>query len=120
MGTEIQTVKNQMTLEERYTQRWEHSEKSLDDFYTWLETVNSSQGTGLPKRFSMYETKRAIFIDVREYLTNILRTGERQRSLKSNKIPEECRSFERVNSSGDNSICCYAGLFRGYFYSTAL
>ena len=83
MGTEIQTVKNQMTLEERYTQRWEHSEKSLDDFYTWLETVNSSQGTGLPKRFSMYETKRAIFIDVREYLTTIFRTAERRLPLKS-------------------------------------
>ena len=32
MGTEIQTVKNQMTLEERYTQRWEHSKSLLTIF----------------------------------------------------------------------------------------
>ena len=35
--------------EERCIQRQEHSKKVLDGFYAWLETVNSSQGTGLAK-----------------------------------------------------------------------
>ena len=120
-------------MEERYTQRQEHSKKVLDDFYAWLETVNPSQGSGLARAvqyarneksylyaflenpqipidnnlaeravkpfvigrknwlfstspkgadasaaaYSIINTAQANAIDVKEYLTNIFRTGQR-------------------------------------------
>lgn len=67
----------------------------------WLFSTSPKGADASAVAYSIINTAQANGIDVREYLTNIFRTGERRLPLKSEwNTPEECLSFECTHSSG--------------------